>query len=188
MVALKGHIETSTEVMNTSSLQELLERLDATMNRYELLANEYETRLGELLRKTEGGDQSGISLEDLQKLQGNASEKPKKGGKNKRGKKGKSKKGGVDPDWITYRDIMIFKGNTVNGETELYFEALGSIKEKIEKLKRVREATGELGSSGLGSGITYLIYLREDIPERIVLRREEKQIQKFRFEGKVLLR
>ncbi|HUV98440.1 MAG TPA: hypothetical protein VMW14_02945, partial [Candidatus Paceibacterota bacterium] len=49
------------------------------------------------------------------------------------------------------------------------------INRKIEQLKRVKESIMELEKSRLGKDITYITFIRDGVPEKIVLRHRKDQ-------------
>jgi hypothetical protein len=69
------------------------------------------------------------------------------------------------------------------GEAEILFEAVEKINTKIERLEKVKESLLQLEKSGLGKDVTYVTYICDGVPEKIVLRhkKEEEFAKKFQY-------
>ena len=157
-----------TEIRGFYSLKELSESLEEEINSYKAVVEEYSQRLGSFLREmeaTHGNEEWFKKLSALQKS-------PKK-------EKGKGKKSDLS-DWIAFKDIMLSKDE--QGEAQMLFEAIEEINDKITRLTKTKETIEELKRLGLGEDILYVAYLRDEVPERIVLRKKgEKGAEKFEF-------
>ncbi len=71
--------------------------------------------------------------------------------------------------WVNYRDISIFNGKTSQGKADVYFGIINEIKTTIEKLNGVKEAVSPLSNLGFSQNVSYLTYVKNGIPERLVL-------------------
>lgn len=71
--------------------------------------------------------------------------------------------------WVNYRDVSIFNGKTSQGKADVYFGIINEIKTTIEKLNGVKEAVSPLSNLGFSQNVSYLTYVKNGIPERLVL-------------------
>ncbi len=153
------------EVRDFLSLREIVEDLEERIAQYNLMKEEYSRELGSYLRRTEEKykDEEWFKKLSLDKLKGGAREKKEK-------KKGKRKKGKASTSscWIPYKGLKI--SSTDQGEMELLFEAIEELERKIELLKGAKEGVEELVKVGLGDDLRYRVYIKEGVPEKIVVR------------------
>lgn len=147
------------EIRTFYSLKEFRENLEQDIEQFETLMNDYSQWLGTLLRDPESSN-SQRSL-DLQKAF--------KAGRSKGGKR--SGKIASSIEWIELRDLLLCTDEF--GEAEVLFEAVEELHERIDKLRRARDAVGDLERHGLGKEIHYTAYIRDGVPERIVLKTEK---------------
>jgi len=160
-----------TEIRYFYSLKELSETLEEEISFCKTASEEYGQRLGSLLREKEAthGDEDWFKeLSGLQKA-------PKE---NK--SKGKGKKKGA-AGWIKFKDVMISKEEY--SEAQILFDAMEDLKSKITELEKVKENVEDLKRLGLGENVVYITYLREGIPEKIVLNKKDGEEfgKKFEF-------
>lgn len=96
--------------------------------------------------------------------------KDKEAKKVKIDKKGKGRdKKFSSQGWVNYRDISIFNGKTSQGKADVYFGIINEIKTTIEKLNGAKEAVSPLSNLGFSQNVYYLTYVKNGIPERLVL-------------------
>lgn len=156
-----------TEIRNFYSLKELSESVEDEINSYKAAVEEYSQRLGLFLRdlETTHGDQEWFKeISALQK----SSKKEKSKGKKK------------SSSWTTFKDIMLSADE--QGEAEMFFEAIEEMNRKIMRLEKIRDTIEDLKKFGLGNDILYITYLRDKVPEKLVLRKKgEKTAEKFEF-------
>ncbi|WNZ29806.1 MAG: hypothetical protein IAX21_02815 [Candidatus Bathyarchaeota archaeon] len=174
-----------TEIRNFHSLRELSENIEEEISFCKSNSEEYGERLGAILRdnKERHGDEEWFKA--LTGLQGSGKD-AKSNGKSKgkgKGKKGKKRKSG----WIPFKDIMLSKESL--GEAQILFDAVEDIKTKIAQLEKIRDNIDDLKRLGLGEDIIYITYMREGIPEKIVLYKKngEDKHSKFEFNGNITL-
>jgi len=156
-----------TEIRNFYSLKELSESVEDEINSYKAAVEEYSQRLGFFLRELETthGDQEWFK--EISTLQ-------------KSSKKGKSKGKKKNLSWTTFKDIMLSADD--QGEAEMFFEAIEEMNKKIMRLGKIRDTIEDLKKFGLGNDILYITYLRDKVPEKLVLRKKgEKTAEKFEF-------
>jgi len=160
-----------TEIRSFYSLKELSESLEEEIGSYKAVVEEYSQRLGSLLREmeaTHGNEEWFKKISALQK-----SFKEGKG-------KGKEKKTGSSPGWIAFKDIMLCTDE--QGEAQMLFEAIEDMNDKVTRLVKIKDTIEDLKRLGLGEDILYMAYVRDEVPERIVLRKRGEKIgEKFEF-------
>jgi len=160
-----------TEIRSFYSLKELSESLEEEIGSYKAVVEEYSQRLGSLLREMEATHGNEEWFKKISALQ-----KSSKGGKGK----GKEKTGSSS-GWVAFKDIMLCTDE--QGEAQVLFEAIEEMNNKVTRLIKIKDTIEELKRLGLGEDILYIAYVRDEVPERIVLRkRGEKEIgEKFEF-------
>lgn len=169
-----------TEIRSFYSLGELREALEEEINQYKALAEEYSQWLGLFLRDSEAayGDREWFknlsSMQKVMKMKKRPQKTEKKEGKNK-------KQEAALPDWIQYRDVMLCANE--QGQAEIVFEAIEEINDKIDKLEKMKNTFSDLEKSGLGKDITYVTFIHDGIPEKLVLRHKkgEELAERFKF-------
>jgi len=159
-----------TEIRSFYSLKELSESLEEEIDSYKAVVEEYRQRLGSFLREMEAAHGNEEWFKKLAALQ-----------KSSKKEKGKGKKKSGLSDWITFKDIMLSKDE--QGEAQMLFEAIEEINDKIARLVKTKETIEDLRKLGLGEDILYVAYMRDEVPERIVLRKrgEKETAEKFEF-------
>jgi uncharacterized protein YaaR (DUF327 family) len=156
-----------TEIRNFYSLKELSESVEDEINSYKAVVEEYSQRLGFFLRELETTHGDEDWFKEISALQ-------------KSSKKEKSKSKKKSSSWTTFKDIMLSTDN--QGEAEMFFEAIEEINKKIMRLGKFRDTIEDLKKFGLGKDILYVTYVRDEIPEKLVLRKKgEKAGEKFEF-------
>jgi uncharacterized protein YaaR (DUF327 family) len=156
-----------TEIRNFYSLKELSESVEDEINSYKTAVEEYSQRLGFFLRELETthGDQEWFK--EISALQ-------------KSSKKEKSKSKKKSSSWTTFKNIMLSADN--QGEAEMLFEVIEEMNRKIMRLEKIRDTIEDLKKFGLGKDILYVTYVRDEVPEKLVLRKKgEKTGEKFEF-------
>lgn len=162
-----------TEIRSFYSLKELRDNILEEINQYQAMKEEYSQWLGSFLRTAETSHGKEEWFKQMTLLQ-----KTLKSGK---GKKEKPKKQTTSTEWIPYRDIAL--STSEQGEAEILFEAIEEIDKKIEQLEKAKTTIEELEKTGLGKNILYITYLRDGIPQKIVLhyKKGEEIAEKFQF-------
>jgi hypothetical protein len=156
-----------TEIRNFYSLKELSESVEDEINSYKAAVEEYSQRLGFFLRELETTHGDEDWFKEISALQ-------------KSSKKEKSKSKKKSSSWTKFKDIMLSTDN--QGEAEMFFEVIEEINKKIMRLGKFRDTIEDLKKFGLGKDIRYVTYVRDEIPEKLVLRKKgEKAGEKFEF-------
>ncbi len=164
-----------TEIHTFASLKELSEYVVGQTVQYKLMFEDYSQWLGTVLRDCESGhkDEEWFkkSAAAQKNLKGQSKAPPESADKNKKGgKKGKGKL--EDSCWVTTGDIDL--SFTERGQTELLFEVIEKIKEKIRQFDSFKGTLQQLTRLGLGATVNYIVYLEDDIPKKIVLKPKAK--------------
>jgi hypothetical protein len=175
-----------TEIRTFYSLKEMNDNLVEQVSQYKALAEDYSQWLGSFLRscednhKDEDWFQKSVGLQKKLPAQGKRMEtgQPTRSGKGK-GKRAESS------CWIQSAGILICSSE--QGEAEILFEAIESINEKIRGLEKFRAAIQQLERSGLGKNVNYIVYFKDDVPQKIVLcaKRDMQVTDNFRFSADI---
>jgi hypothetical protein len=159
-----------TEIRSFYSIKEINDVLEESIEQYKSVAEEYSQWLGSFLRDSEAMQENEDWAKQMTALtKTKPKSKPNTAGK----KKGKSKKTQSSTDWVQFKGLMLSASEL--GEAEILFEAIEDINRKIEQLKRMKESIAELEKSRLGKDITYITFIRDGVPEKIVLRHRKDQ-------------
>jgi hypothetical protein len=172
-----------TEIRTFTSLKETTEFvLDQTVQ-YKALFEDYSQWLGSLLRSCENGHkdedwyQKSAALQKNLKGSGKKAPETKANGKNGNGK-GKNSDSSC---WVQSGNITL--SSTEQGQVEILFEAIEKINNKILELEKFKASVQQLERIGLGKNVSYVVYLEDDIPKKIVLRSKDtiSQEEAFKF-------
>ncbi|MDH5447690.1 MAG: hypothetical protein OEY24_02800 [Candidatus Bathyarchaeota archaeon] len=166
-----------TEIRSFYSIKEINEALEEEIEQYKSVADEYSQWLGSFLRDSEAIQEN---EEWAKKMVAHQKKKPK--GKTKKAKKkGKTKETQTSADWIQFKEVML--NASEQGEAEILFEAIEEINRKTEQLEKAKDSIAQLEKSGLGKDITYITYICDGVPEKIVLRHKKDQefAKKFQY-------
>ena len=154
------------EIRDFFSLREIIGDLDERIAQYTSMGEEYSRELGSYLRRSE----ETYGKEDwFESLSMNNLKDEKKSMKN-RGKPSSS-------CWIPYKGLTL--SSTEQGEMELLFEAIEALERKVDKLIEAKKAVEELVNVGLSENLRYRVYIRDGVPEKMVLRPREKGAERF---------
>lgn len=168
-----------TEVRTFYSLRELREVIEEEIKQYNAMVEEYSQWLGLFLRGAEAANSDKEWYKNLSAMQkAKAKNKPQKTEK----KQEKNKKRETSAtDWTSYRDVMLCTSE--QGQAEIVFEAIEEITSKVDKLQRAESTFAELEKSGLGKDITFIAFIRDGVPEKLVLRHKkgEELAERFKF-------
>jgi hypothetical protein len=163
-----------TEIRSFYSVKEIIGVLEGEIEQYKSVAAEYSQWLGTLLRDSKGNPGSEEFAKKMAAMQ-----KAKPSGKANQSKEGKSKTS-PSADWIQFKEIQL--SSNEKGETEILFDAVEVLNNKIQQIDKVRKSLEELEKSGLGKDIIYVTYIHDGVPEKIVLRHKKAQELTKKFE------
>lgn len=158
-----------TEIRTFASLKDLTEYLLDQTAQYKGLFEDYSQWLGSLLRSCEGEHKNDEWFQKSAALQKTLKAPTKKGPEPKGGgKKGDQKGNAESSGWVQSGNILLC--STEQGQVEIMFEAIEKINEKIQELEKFKVSIQQLERLGLGKTVSYVVYIEEDIPKKIVLR------------------
>lgn len=151
------------------------ETVEEAIFRYKAIAEEYSEWVGSFLRDLESTHKD---EEWFKKLSGTkAPKKVENEGKGKSKKKGQQ----VSECWVPFKDIML--DSSEQGQAEMLFEVLEEINTKVARLAKVKDSLEDLKKAGIGKDVQYLVYTKDDVPEKIVVRQKlgNQLTEKFKF-------
>ncbi|MEM3874838.1 MAG: hypothetical protein QXU45_06885 [Candidatus Bathyarchaeia archaeon] len=161
----------TTEIRTFYSVREIREVVEAEINQYKTLLDDYSQWLGTLLRNPEVSKNQELAKKasDLQKILRSG------------GGKGEKKEKNASTEWVKFKDLMLCADDF--GEVEIIFEAVEELKNKLDKLEKVKASLMELERYGLGKNMVYVTFIHDGIPEKIAVkpRRELESEEKFKF-------
>jgi len=164
----KGSEKTGTEIRTFASLKDITEFITNQTLQYRALFEDYSQWLGTLLRDFEGAHKNEEWYQKsvaLQKTLRSQSKKPAEtADKGKKGAKGKEE----TSSWVQSGDIAI--SFMEQGQTEILFAAIEKINMKIQENEKFKVTVQQLARLGLGTSVSYIVYIEEDIPKKIVLK------------------
>jgi hypothetical protein len=161
----------TTEIRTFYSAKEIRENVEAEINQYKMLLEDYSQWLGTLLRNPESSKNQEWTKKasDLQKILRTGT------------RKGEKKEKLTTTEWVKFKDLMLSADDF--GEVEIIFEAVEELKNKLDKLEKVKASLTELERYGLGKNMVYVTYIHDGIPEKIAVKpkRELEGEEKFKF-------
>jgi len=161
----------TTEIRTFYSAREIREAVEAEINQYKILLEDYSQWLGTLLRNPEASKNQEWTkrVSDLQKIL-------KSGGR-----KGERKEKAATTEWVRFKDLLLCSDDF--GEVEIIFEAVEELKIKLDKLEKVKASLMELERYGLGKNMVYVTFIRDGIPEKIAVKPKKgpEGEEKFKF-------
>lgn len=171
-----------TEIQTFTSLKDLSEYLTNQTSQYKALFEDYSQWLGTVLRDCESAhkDEDWFKKSAVaQKALKAQSKKPEPTEKGKKG--GKGGKGEETSCWVQSGDIAI--SFTDQGQTEILFDAIEKIKQKMMEFEKLKSTVQQLSRLGLGATVNYIVYLEEDVPKKVVLKPKAntKEGEAFKF-------
>jgi len=183
------HQALQSQIFIFNTLQDFSNYLDNELRLYNAELSRYEDELGSMLRQAEQTNSEEEWIKEMKIKLGQdknpaptAGEKKerRKDARNEKHKKEKKERSKTSQNWVNYRDIQIFTGKPSQGKTEVYFDAVNELKAGIEKLNKAKETVTQLASAGIANAF-YLVYLKNGMPEKLVLLPQEQQETKFEF-------
>lgn len=147
--------------------------VEAEISQHKALLDDYSQWLGTLLRSPEFSRdvEWAKRASELQRVLRSGG---RKGGK-------KEEKSAYFSDWIEFKDLMLCADEF--GEVEMIFEAVEALKDKIEKLEKVKNSLMELERYGFGKNVVYVAYIHEGVPVKIAIKLKKtlESEEKFKF-------
>jgi hypothetical protein len=173
-----------TEIRQFTSIKEIVDFITNQILQNKSLFEDYSQWLGTLLRDFESNHKNDEWYQKTAAIQKNlktqSKQPPEKSPGNKK-TKAKGGKGEADSVWVYSGELQI--SFVDEAQTQILFEAIEKIKAKIQEFEKFKLAIQQLSRLGLGTSVTYLIYLEEDSPKKIVLkpRGNAKGNESFKF-------
>ena len=152
---------------------------------YRALFEDYSEWLGSLLRDGEesvkAGGLAGKSTSLPRNVRGAVRNVPSARRQLKKKPGGKSREN--ESSWIQTGDVLLC--STEQGEAEVLFEAIEEISRKVNSLERMKGTLQQLERVGLGKNVNYIVYIKDDVPEKIVVRNKlgSEAAENFNFVG-----
>ena len=162
-------VNASTEIRSFHSIKELSLALEEDIEQWKATVDEYSQWLGSFLRDSEVTEENSEWAKKMETLGKGGSKRLSK----KERKKGKPSRAKGSPNWVQFKHILLSASE--QGEAEILFEAIEEINNKVERLEKVKDSLLHLEKSGLGKDITYIAYVSDGVPEKIVLRHKKDQ-------------
>jgi len=167
-----------TEIRTFYTIKEMSDAISDQTAQYKALAEDYSEWLGSLLRTCEETHKNEAWVQKSAAKQKTARPPPKKAPEN--GQNGKKKN---EPScWIQSGDILLC--STEQGEAEILFEAVEEINKKTQALEKFKSTLQQLERIGVGKNVNYILYFKDDIPEKLVLKQRDlsQTAENYRFE------
>ena len=170
-----------TEVRTFYSLRELREAIEEEIKQYAAIVEEYSQWLGLFLRGAEAANSDKEWYKNLAAMQKTIKAKKKPQKNEKKQEKTKKQQEAAAADWTSFRDVML--STNEQGQAEVVFEAIEQINNKVDKLEHAESTFAELEKSGLGKDITFIVFIHDGVPEKLVLRhkKSEEIAERFKF-------
>jgi len=156
-------------------LKDLNDFLLDEIDQYRVLHEDYSQWLGSLLRSCEDTHKNEDWYKKSAELQKSLSTQAKKAPATKEtGKKGAGKKGGGKGKtseslvWVQSGNLCL--SSTEQGQAELLFDAIEKINAKVQEIEKSKVTIQQLERLGLGVDVSYILYIEDDVPKKVVLR------------------
>lgn len=154
-----------TEIRTFNTLKDITDYVVDQTEQHRALYEDYSQWLGTLLRDAEVNHKNDDWYQKSVAMQKTAKAPPKKAPEKK--PSGKGKKGEENSIWVPSGSIMI--SSTDQGQAEILFEAIEKIGSKISELEKLKSSIMQLERIGLGKNVSYIIYIEDDVPKKIVV-------------------
>lgn len=166
---MQSGIETASALVKFYSKEDIVKYIKSLIETYQKQLNEQGDRLGSLLRVNPA--EQATKSEKPEK-----SQKPEKAHKVPEGKIQVLSKG-----WIKIGNMLFNVTDPVSGNTEVSFQIHEETKQKLarttESLRSFEEAAGTI----IPEGATYVLHVRNGVPERIIVDTQEKKRSTFDY-------
>ena len=160
----------ATQVLSFDNFGSLEAHLQSLLGTYSETGAKYREVLGEIMRSSQAGYKK-WSQEMAAAISG--AEKPKQQKKNAMPRMLAKKKDGPapDPGWVLFDPFSVFVGQGVNGQAELYFDAINQLDDTAKKLKLAIDVLDTLRAKAAAPGsVSMTVLFVNDVPSRIMLR------------------
>ncbi len=163
----------SSKTVAYSSTNDFKDALSFQIKNVEKRIDEYSKIIGEKLRTNEEIAKDDPDIQQI-KEQIDGKQDPKK--KKKKTSKKKNSK------WFDLSGLYVYNGPTANGELELYFKAIESLKQELDILRKTKESLDSLIEKGLKTDLGCIVFENSSLPEVVLTKRQSKP-NKFSYES-----
>ena len=159
-----------TEIRQFTTIKDIVDYASNQISQNKALFEDYSQWLGTLLRDFEKDHKDEEWYKKTAIIQKNLKSQSKQPPKSYNDKKTKGKKGKGEAEscWVYSGELQISFAD--EAQTQILFEAIEKIKAKIQEFEKFKIAIQQLSRLGLGTSVTYLIYIEDDSPKKIVLK------------------
>jgi hypothetical protein len=164
--------------MKFYSQAEITKYLKEVSEYYQKEAEKYGDKLGGMLRT--GPGESAPKEEKKQEKQ-EKQEKQDKG--DKKGDQ-KGKPGGGGGGWIKMGTLMLNTANTGPATTEVMYQIHEDLKQKLARTNEALKSFEQNANTLIPQNAIFQLYVRNGVPERIIVEAEEAKKAVFSFDGK----
>jgi hypothetical protein len=160
-----------TEIRQFTSIKDIVDYASNQISQNKSLFEDYSQWLGTLLRDFESNHKNEEWYQKTAAIQKNlrsqSKQPPAKSSSDKKAK-GKGGKGEPESCWVYSGELQI--SFVDEAQTQILFESIEKIKAKIQEFEKFKLAVQQLARLGLGTSVTYLIFIEDDSPKKIVLK------------------
>ena len=164
----------ATQVLFFDNFGALESHLQSLYARYSETASKYREVLGEMMRRSNqgGGEEEKWSQEMAATISG--AEKPEAPKKSMSKMLSKKDKPAPDAGWVLFDPFSVFVGQGVNGQAELYFDAINQLDDTTRKLKLAIDILETLrAKASAPAGVSMTVSFVNDVPSRMILKPAE---------------
>ncbi len=163
----------SSKTVAYSSTNDFKDALSFQIKKVEKRIDEYSRIIGEKFRTNQEIAEDDPDIQHI-KEQIDGKQDPKK--KKKKTLKKKNSK------WFDLNGLYVYNGQSANGELELYFKAIESLKQELDILHKTKESLDSLIEKGLKTDLGCIVFHNSSLPEVVLTKRQLKS-NKFSYES-----
>ncbi len=163
----------SSKTVAYSSTNDFKDALSFQIKKVEKRIDEYSRIIGEKFRTNQEIAEDDPDIQHI-KEQIDGKQDPKK--KKKKTSKKKNSK------WFDLSGLYVYNGPSANGELELYFKAIESLKQELDILHKTKESLDSLIEKGLKTDLGCIVFHNSSLPEVVLTKRQLKS-NKFSYES-----
>ena len=156
-----------------SSTNDFKDALSFQIKNVEKRIDEYSKIIGEKLRTNQEIAKDDPDIQQI-KEQIDGKQDPKK--KKKKTSKKKNSK------WFDLSGLYVYNGQSANGELELYFKAIESLKQELDNFHKTKESLDSLIEKGLKTDLGCIVFENSSLPEVVLTKRQLKS-NKFSYKS-----
>jgi hypothetical protein len=160
-----------TEIRQFTSIKDIVDYTSNQILQNKALFEDYSQWLGTLLRdfeKDHKDEEWYKKTAAIQKTLKSQTKQPPAKSSNEKKANRKGVKGQAESSWVYSGDLQISFAD--EAQTQILFEAIEKIKVKIQEFEKFKLTIQQLSRLGLGTTVSYLIFVENDSPKKIVLK------------------